>query len=367
MGCFNVACGVSSLSIGDSEEAVFVPLLPKFFRSRKEVKVEPASSINYVNAYYNPFSLPIKGKYNDYGTLEDVVRDENVEIIEKFFGISAEDIMYIVGEQRKVSSKSSKLYELFAEEQTLTNKYDVPLNEELLLAIGFTKTEDRFVIEGLSTSVALKPGKKDNDVGYDLYNRDGIIISSYTGMSPFENLYADFLKHAQYYLNVARENQERVMILSHMSGMFVHGKIYEEFTKEPSEHMLKLYDDTKKAMEIYDKGLSEIEGDKEKAVYRLQNDPFSTLSEVETLFHSYDYKEVTYCKDLYKEAIREGKLREGFATFVMFQDGMNAINRFYFPTMNGTQHGDEEASKRLYEISLEIVNEKIRKYEEGEW
>jgi hypothetical protein len=52
---------------------------------------------------YSFLSLPILGKYNDYGDIEDVVKDKNVEVLEKFFGIPIEGITECASDCRKDS------------------------------------------------------------------------------------------------------------------------------------------------------------------------------------------------------------------------------------------------------------------------
>ena len=90
MGCFNVACSVSNLSINYGDRVVFIPLLPKNWTLRnhpsyKNHVVGKHSSLIYSNCYFNPLTFPIKGQYNDYGGLENVDKDANTEAIEKFF------------------------------------------------------------------------------------------------------------------------------------------------------------------------------------------------------------------------------------------------------------------------------------------
>lgn len=99
MGCFNVACTVSNLSIGHGDEVVFIPL-------KAEEDYESSNNLNerltndhmliYSDCLYKPTMLPIKGEYNDYGSIENIIRDENVIHLEKVYGISIEKIIDIL-------------------------------------------------------------------------------------------------------------------------------------------------------------------------------------------------------------------------------------------------------------------------------
>lgn len=42
---------------------------------------------------FTPISLPIRGEYDDYGSVQNVVKTPGVEYLEKFFGMSVEDVI----------------------------------------------------------------------------------------------------------------------------------------------------------------------------------------------------------------------------------------------------------------------------------
>jgi len=92
MGCFNVACSVSNLSINHCDRVVYIPLLPnnwgiRNYPDHKHHLVGTHSGLIYSNCYFNPLTLPIRGQYNDYGGIELVDQDANTVAIEKFFNM----------------------------------------------------------------------------------------------------------------------------------------------------------------------------------------------------------------------------------------------------------------------------------------
>lgn len=96
MGSFNVACSVSDLSIHPGDGVAFFILIPNLYEfpgEGKIHKIEPTSNLIYSNCYFNPLSLPIFGTYDDYGCPVKIVRDVNVEMLEKFFGMEISSII----------------------------------------------------------------------------------------------------------------------------------------------------------------------------------------------------------------------------------------------------------------------------------
>jgi hypothetical protein len=74
---------------------MFLPLVPTRPNSPSRF-TEPASMIVSNDAQkvlFTPRFLPITGIYNDYGSLEHIRRDVNVEYIEDYFGITIDEFM----------------------------------------------------------------------------------------------------------------------------------------------------------------------------------------------------------------------------------------------------------------------------------
>ena len=119
MGCFNVACSVSNLSIHSGDRVVFIPLIPKHWNIRRYPRhkhhlVGTHSHLTYPNCYFNPLTFPIKGEYDDYGSLENIYNDANTKAIEKFFEMKIED--FITSVERNYCRE-------YADDQNLIAKY----------------------------------------------------------------------------------------------------------------------------------------------------------------------------------------------------------------------------------------------------
>lgn len=95
MGGFLVKDVLTENLIKEGEETLFIPLLGKlydYYPKEEEVPLDisKVSNLGYGKAdnLFDVFSFPIRGKYNGYGTLTNIIEDNNTRRIEKFFGIS---------------------------------------------------------------------------------------------------------------------------------------------------------------------------------------------------------------------------------------------------------------------------------------
>lgn len=99
MGSWSVSCGISNIAITSGNECCIVPLI----ESRGEY------------GGYIPTTLPIFGRYNDYGGMKDIVEDENTKLIENYLGITiSEFVEFLVDgkftfDRREVKPITAKL------------------------------------------------------------------------------------------------------------------------------------------------------------------------------------------------------------------------------------------------------------------
>lgn len=73
MGCWNGTCGVSQLPIHCGDKVKLI-LLKKSVYIEDSVK---GGGFCYSNGLFEPYYLPISGEYNDYGTIENIVDQED--------------------------------------------------------------------------------------------------------------------------------------------------------------------------------------------------------------------------------------------------------------------------------------------------
>jgi hypothetical protein len=84
MGCFSVYCGISNIGITSEKEEVYI--LPIISRHKM--------SLCYTGyQHYLPAMLPILATYNEYGNVQNIIKDDNTQLIENYFNITIEDFV----------------------------------------------------------------------------------------------------------------------------------------------------------------------------------------------------------------------------------------------------------------------------------
>jgi len=88
MGCFNKIGFISSLPILMGDECVLI-----LMRDKKSYKEDIKGGTVHPTDIFSPVFLPIFGKYNDYGNIEDITKSTITEYIEEFFDSDIETIL----------------------------------------------------------------------------------------------------------------------------------------------------------------------------------------------------------------------------------------------------------------------------------
>ena len=84
MGCFNHKCNFSQLPIQyDDRVVVIIGVVPE--------KLD--TTVMSIGMPFTPISVPIRGYYNDYGSIERVDRTPAIDVLEKFFDLKVEEIV----------------------------------------------------------------------------------------------------------------------------------------------------------------------------------------------------------------------------------------------------------------------------------
>lgn len=110
MGSFYSTCSVSNMTLTNQKTSILL-LSPGYstdFKGHLNMIVSNDGS----QAFFSPFGFPIHGEYYDYGRIENIQRDKNVQMLEEFFGISIEDILDNIGDSRSIP-KDIKNQEIF--------------------------------------------------------------------------------------------------------------------------------------------------------------------------------------------------------------------------------------------------------------
>jgi len=110
MGSFYSTCSVSNMTLTNQRTSILL-LAPGYSTDFKE-HLNMIVSNDSSQAFFSPFGFPIHGEYDDYGYIINIQRDKNVEMLEDFFGVSIDDILRNIGDNRRLP-KDLKNEELF--------------------------------------------------------------------------------------------------------------------------------------------------------------------------------------------------------------------------------------------------------------
>ena len=76
------------------------------------------------------------------------------------------------------------------------------------------------------------------------------------------------------------------------------------------------------------------------------------------------FREYETLKNMATKCLEANQMKDSLVELYKFEVGMYFVNAFYFPAMNGLQHGNHYMSRRLYQKSLEIMRKKISYYKD---
>lgn len=247
MGCFNATCSLSDLTIHSGQKCLLFPLLPTMFNSDKlgVIKIGPDSmftSNEGAYMFYVPMSLPIEGEYNDYGSIENIVKNKNTEAIEKFFKMSIEDFVSIITDGRKGMTDSySDTFQVFSINKKLLD-FGKSLNGKFLNSLGFVESSEKNTFTHPNVSgytVKLIPLKKSKQnhynkpFAYQIINDKTGQVKKPTDLYDIEKHFlSDFFAVTSYHLNVKPEDQNMAKLLLATSGMFILKEVYDLYTKD---------------------------------------------------------------------------------------------------------------------------------------
>lgn len=425
MGDFKASCTLSRLSIRYGDNCLLFPLiLSKHIRYRKN-HIEPTNMFLYPDSLFELLCFPIKGIYDDYGSIEEIEHNDNTNAIEKYFNMSIEDFVYTLtkeDEDIKHSDVSLKYY--FEHMDLLDEKISF---EDFLLGLGFVKEDNLYTITNSYSIV------EDNNKYFFVTNDDEIEINEYYCKYELLNLHK---KYCGKYLGIKNKKQERFSLLKQLFVMFMLDEVYEHFTKP---YDIDNYDEISLSMLLNigynpknDENLDELIKDNniyildknrfhinQKEIYwfsHLNDEDKNIISSkdkydflYEDLFLAYKYnvllpndffdldydewkqqkkqimgkigvntyhylEEIKECsflnnhiyfKLIYSNIIKDGKLRKDYINLLRLINVFDNTKTLFQPSLGGYQVDETNDTLRLSQLNKEIIEK--RQEEDEEW
>lgn len=361
MGCFNVAGTMSNLTIGHGDKVAFFILCPSN-RHYKEVDIKTPGTNLCSNEgaciVTKPFCPPIFGEYNDYGSVENIVKSQTTSDLEKYFGANIEDIITSLtrlqwGNDSPLESdlpddvKESRMKE-FSELSGMFEHEDV-----VRLMADYVRKENTVFKESHFTDEIMKlmgfehKGTEVNElIKYsptrynNKWQKDNIVLytdGKFIGDIAMVNDAPVSISHVYHPRDIAN----LVGISQWSDGM------NKSCVSIEIEKYIKLKEEHAKALE-------EIEGpddsDEQKAERKLRRMMARLTLRTERFPVVVDKEDFGSVEEL--ELLHH------------FNNAMYSTNNFYFPAMSGEQHGNSEMDKALHDIRGNILFKQLnRDYE----
>ena len=395
MGCFNVSCGVSAISMY-CDDAVLVPLLPAPYAIMRGEKLKDGGlrfhGSNIVTnegsqSLFFPMTLPLFGNVDSYGRLENIQKDANTECIEKFFEMKIED---------------------FAEAVAVGERFEMPKGwqpyDHKLLKSVCGMFIHREIWDTFSTVSLDEWGKSDISVYDDCDLVDEVLeLIGFKLIS--ENKETD---KNRYYRLLKREDLPQVEI--HSDGTWIEWSLKGSKKRESVYHLFQLIEGIEKKTG-FKFPAKEIALAKKTTKYEIYlKKSFKTLAakaerrkQLEESLKAAEEKNDAELINIYKQMLKSDIFLSfnndvrynifslgGFYNSVSqslfdsiyserladissllmqhktVEKNMFAVNRLYMPTFNGYQHGNHYMSAVLYKKSLDIVKKKNKEREDDE-
>lgn len=150
MGSFFSTCSISNITLTNQKTSILL-LSPSYNTSFDEHKSMIVSN-DGAQGFFSPFGFPIHGYYDDYGYIQDIIRDKNVTLLEEYFGEDIDIILNNIGDNISVKKnnenyqKLSKTYFSTEVLEYLEKGYDKILNDKSVYTVySFGSRMDKFL------------------------------------------------------------------------------------------------------------------------------------------------------------------------------------------------------------------------------
>lgn len=269
MGCFDVSCGISSMTIKHGDPALLLLLIPQtdypdsvdLIKGKVQIETGLSQVFNEgPQGLYMPFCLPIYGKYNDYGSLEELVEDETLKSITKYFNATFKQIVSVIHRGRYGTLHDDEMLEIYGTGLLKGNYSDKAVTEKWIIEAGFVEKDGKFYHPEVSNIIKWKDGKIEKTEEPKAYvefkvpfkgsNEKKIMPHiiyweddkwNETWQREQKGFCESFMEHSKpmgwfsskehgVVLGIKEEFVKKAVLLRKLSGMFIDGKFYKAFT-----------------------------------------------------------------------------------------------------------------------------------------
>ena len=358
MGCFNVSCVMSGISMY-ADEAVLIPLKASRYESLTQLKGAYFVTNEGAQGLYEVALLPLYGSLDSYGRLEDIKRTKNTEILETYFDQSIGNIAEAAANswRDEIIPRAGKpvmpdcgafvhaaVYDKMSDHRNTMQEYsnktfsaydEAYMIPHVLVLCGFT-----FIYTEEKKERYKHLYKHKNFSDLDVWS-DGNWIEVKKGNKPYAKR------------GIYHPTDLHKMMLEEYGVSSVPVKELQEISVDSVYYDAALAQIDRENEEL---AAMESNGESMKSIIALRR--MMGMNWRTQLMIGADRFENKFM-EIYGEHLHDPEIKEEYIKSRMFSMNMFGANRPYMPTFNGYQHGNIQAEKKLHEVALEIINAKI--------
>jgi len=341
MGSFNVSCGISNLSINEGDRIGFVMLMdaPASYRTDHT----GATMRLYADELYHPYLPPVFGTYGDYGRIEDVEESITTRLIEKTFNRPAEDVVNAIASGRDLYSDMGTIAPLYLENPKSSRLGEWQVTDvDALKSVGFIEKKTdvyqygNFVLAKLALN------------SWAVLTLSGDVIRDKFRVNYIHEAVSAFAEATDTFPGISSEDSYAVQTIPKLSGMFFLEEVFAELNEKVVES-----EERKWMAESWEKLVETLEllesSPRAAGLLGIMGESFRLLEKI--AFPSERAGELLAYKDSTEFS--------SISTLIIM---LTATNHLLQPTFNGEQDGNDPASKTLAEVSLKILEDRRKKW-----
>lgn len=347
MGSFNLSCGISKLPIKRGDEVVFIAISSqKDYRDQKNIKLPNTQMLIHHNDLYDFALFPIIGRYDDYGSIEDIKINSNTRFLEKKYNKSIDEIMSTITNNHSVFN--------------LSNIWDMKIVEGNTIE-DFKNLGFEFVNDSKTEMI-----NKDFKIKLDL-NSDKVIVNYYNEsfkLENYHNLQEEVFEKFELILGIKDINEHySLKHLYGMGGMFVNKEIYDKMVsvKYVEHEGLKDIQDGELSNGLLDMleplvnyvKKEQLNEKQEDDIYEKISEKIKLFFPSETILRNHRHEIISTIIDGTVDINEWVNMNNGLS---QFKDSMISTNTLILPSYCGHQYGSIEMTEFLSKETQNIAS-----------
>jgi len=335
MGSFNVACGISSASIGYGERVGMLPIIPQKFKHVSKWFFGDCDK-------YIPVSPAIYGIYNDYGSITDVERSPVVDYLEKIYDMPVELLIKCM--QAETPTDYDVVREFYSVDSVLLREPYEPNIHKCFENLGFTRIEPESAVDiwQLEEFFVVAEERGDNESSYiksfnvSSENSKGIEYRTIHA-ADVSRFVVEFHKATGRWAGMSKINSDRFNKVSEVVWMPFLPEVFENIVENGN------------LLNVSDRWFADLVEDLPGAFERCANTRSGAVLPVDFSLRNHARDFVSIDDEGYRSIL---EFPDEWKRVFQFSDVMRAANKAYLPIISGDQVGNPYVEKIVAETLL---------------